>query len=36
MSYWREIAPKKAAAEEAARNFAEEHRPVEYLKNESK
>jgi NADH-quinone oxidoreductase subunit I len=24
ISYWREIAPKKAAAEEAARNFAEE------------
>jgi NADH-quinone oxidoreductase subunit I len=24
MSYWREIAPKKAAAEEAARNFVEE------------
>jgi NADH-quinone oxidoreductase subunit I len=26
MSYWREIAPKKAAAEEAARNFAEEQK----------
>jgi NADH-quinone oxidoreductase subunit I len=24
ISYWREIAPKKAAAEEAARNFTEE------------
>jgi NADH-quinone oxidoreductase subunit I len=26
MSYWREIAPKKAAAEEAARNFTEEQK----------
>jgi NADH-quinone oxidoreductase subunit I len=26
MSYWREIAPKKAAAEEAARNFSEEQK----------
>jgi NADH-quinone oxidoreductase subunit I len=26
MSYWREIAPKRAAAEEAARNFTEEQK----------
>lgn len=32
ISYWREIAPKKAAAEEAARNFAEEAKAMKKAK----